>query len=389
MTSTRSKGIAILGSTGSIGTNTLEVVRKSRGAFKAVALAAGNNAVALARQIEEFRPEFVSVGAEAAAIELKRTHGAACKIGFGPAGAAEAASYDGVDMTVSAIMGAAGLLPTMAAIEAGKDVAIANKETLVMAGPLMMAAALNAGVRLLPVDSEHSAIFQSLAGHRRSDVKRVILTASGGPFLDAPLAELRSVTPEAAVRHPRWSMGRKISIDSATLMNKGLEVIEARWLFGLEPRELSVCIHPQSVVHSMVEYIDGSFMAQLSAPDMKGPISYALSYPERLECGARPLTLAGLRLDFSDPDPQRFPCLGLAYGALEAGGAAPAVLNAADEVAVEAFLSGALPFTGIYELISRVLERHTQGAVSSIGDVLEADRWAREEAGRLVSRQTL
>ncbi len=273
----------------------------------------------------------------------------------------------------------------MAAIRAGKDIALANKETLVMAGPLVMEEALKKGVKILPVDSEHCAIFQSLSGHRKEDVRRIILTASGGPFLDTPFERLERVTPEEALKHPKWSMGRKITIDSATLMNKGLEVIEARWLFDTPSSKISVLIHPQSIVHSMVEYIDGSIMAQMSSTDMKGPIAYALSYPERIPSGGPLLSLTGLNLEFKEPELKRFPCLTLAYDALEAGGTAPAVLNAADEAAVGMFLKGRLPFTGIYRVISEVLERHTPKKISTLEDVLEADRWAREAAGVSIS----
>ncbi|OGQ57459.1 MAG: 1-deoxy-D-xylulose-5-phosphate reductoisomerase [Deltaproteobacteria bacterium RIFCSPLOWO2_02_FULL_53_8] len=378
------KGLAVLGSTGSIGKNTLEVVRRNPGGFKVFAIAAGNNVAELAAQIAEFRPEFVSVSSEAAAADLKKMTGQICEIGVGAEGAVCAATHAGVDMVVSAITGAAGLLPTMAAIKAGKDVALANKETLVMAGQLVMDAAKRHGVRLLPVDSEHCAIFQSMAGHRAEDVSRIILTASGGPLLETPLAELSAVTPDIALNHPRWKMGRKISVDSATMMNKGLEVIEAAWLFGLLPSQISVCIHSQSIVHSMVEYVDGSIMAQLSEPDMKGPISYALSYPSRMSYGGRPLSFSNLRLDFSEPDLKRFPCLSLAYKALDAGGTAPAVLNAADEAAVEAFLNKRIKFTEIYELTARVLDKHDVRKVSVIEDVLEADRWARQEAGKAI-----
>lgn len=385
MTSNKIKGLAILGSTGSIGKNTLEVVRKNPDRFKVYALAAGKNLTELVAQISEFRPEFVSVASESDAVKLKKMTGAACEIGFGVDSAVVAATHSGVNMVVSAITGAAGLLPTMAAIKAGKDIALANKETLVMAGSLVMDAVDRHGVKLLPVDSEHSAVFQSIAGHRRKDVSRIILTASGGPLLDTPLAKMVDVTPDIALKHPRWNMGRKISIDSATLMNKGLEVIEARWLFGLAPAEISVCIHPQSIVHSMVEYIDGSIMAQLSEPDMKGPISYALAYPERMGFGARPFTFSNLKLDFSEPDKEKFPCLELAYKALEAGGTACAVLNAADEVAVEAFLDGNIRFTGIYDLIARVLDMHHTKNIVSLEDVLEADRWARHETRQLIT----
>lgn len=374
------KGLAILGSTGSIGCNTLEVVRRHPERFKVVSIAAGNNTALLKEQIEEFRPLFVSVMDEKAACALKKNLAVPIEIGTGVEGAVRAASMDGADITVSAISGAAGLLPTMAAIKAGKDIALANKETLVLAGSLIMEEVKKRGVKLLPVDSEHSAVFQSLSGHRAEDLKRIILTASGGPFLDSTVESLERVTPEEALKHPKWNMGRKISIDSATLMNKGLEVIEAKWLFDVPPEKISVIIHPQSVVHSMVEYMDGSIIAQMSNPDMKGPIAYALSYPERIEAGTQPLNLAGLTLEFRDPEARRFPCLGLAYEALRLGGTAPAVLNAADEVAVDMFLNGRLPFTGIYGMIARVLARHEVVRIRSIEDVIEADRWARQEA---------
>lgn len=377
------KGLAILGSTGSIGRNTLEVVRKNPERFTVISLSAGSNIGLLKEQIEEFRPRFVSVSAEKAAEELKRGCGD-LKIGVGGEGAIAAATHEGVDIAVSAIAGAAGLLPTMAAIKAGKDIALANKETLVLAGRLVMEEALKAGVRLLPVDSEHSAVFQSLSGHRRQDIKRIILTASGGPFLNMPLDKLEAVTPEQALKHPKWKMGKKISIDSATLMNKGLEVIEASFLFDMPASRISVVIHPQSVVHSMVEYIDGSIVAQMSSPDMKGPIAYALSYPERIEAGAPALTFSNLSLEFMDPDFKRFPCLNLAYEALRQGGTMPVVLNAADEVAVEMFLKGRLPFTGIYKVIAGVLDNHTPAGIGSIEDILEADRWAREAAERSI-----
>ncbi len=374
------KRIAVLGSTGSIGRNTLEVARKNPGRFRVVSLSAGNNTGLLREQIEEFRPEFVSVLTESALKELTKDSPISFESGFGEEGAVRAACHPDVDMTVSAITGASGLLPTMAAIKAGKDIALANKETLVMAGPLVMEEAARMGVRLLPVDSEHSAIFQSLSGHRKEDVRRIILTASGGPFLNTPYERLEKVTPEEALRHPKWSMGKKITIDSATLVNKGLEVIEARWLFDMPASNISVSIHPQSIVHSMVEYIDGSIVAQLGSTDMRGPIAYALAYPERIPGGAPALALAGLKLEFMEPDLKRFPCLGLSYQALEMGGTAPAVLNAADEAAVSMFLKGRLPFTDIYRVISEVLERHSPAKVSDLGDVLAADRWAREAA---------
>lgn len=374
------KGLAILGSTGSIGRNTLEIVRRRRDGFKVISLCAGSNTRLLKKQAEEFKPRFISVATEKAASQLKRALGARFDIGFGEKGAARAASLDGVDVAVSAISGAAGLLPTLSAIRAGKDIALANKETLVMAGPLVMNEVKRKGVRLMPVDSEHSAVFQALAGHRVSDVRRIILTASGGPFLKTPLSRLKSVTPVEALNHPKWDMGRKITIDSATLVNKGLEVIEARWLFDLPAEKISVCIHPQSIVHSMVEYIDGSIVAQMGRPDMKGPISYALSYPERMDAGIPALALEGLRLDFIEPDLKRFPCLKLAFHALKEGGTMPAVLNAADEVAVDKFLKAQIAFTDIYGVISGVLERYSPRGIFTIEDVIEADRWARAAA---------
>ncbi|MBI5643790.1 MAG: 1-deoxy-D-xylulose-5-phosphate reductoisomerase [Deltaproteobacteria bacterium] len=377
------KGIALLGSTGSIGTSTLEVVRRYPERFKVVSLAAGNNVGLLKKQILEFKPEFVSVLNEETAKGLRKEFD--IPFGSGTEGAVEAATLDKVNVTVSAIAGAAGLLPTLASIKAGKDIALANKETLVLAGPLVMEEVRKRGVNLLPVDSEHSAIFQSLSGHRKEDLKRIILTASGGPFLNTPLEDFISITPEAALKHPKWSMGRKITVDSATLVNKGLEVIEASFLFDLPAEKISVAIHPQSIVHSMVEYIDGSIIAQMSVPDMKGPIAYALSYPGRIDSGAKPLSFEGLSLEFMEPDLKRFPCLGLACEALKIGGTAPAALNAADEVAVEMFLSGKLPFTGIHRVISEVLERHKALKITSIEDVLQADKWGRETAFASVS----
>jgi 1-deoxy-D-xylulose-5-phosphate reductoisomerase len=378
------KGLAILGSTGSIGVNTLEIVRRRGDGFGVITLSAGVNMELLASQIEEFTPSFVSVLTEGAAARLKALGVTGVEVGVGIEGAIMAAAFDGVDIAVSAIAGAAGLLPTMAAIKAGKDVALANKETLVMAGPLVMEAVKSAGVRLMPIDSEHSAVFQALEGHRAEDVRRIILTASGGPFLNTPVEDLSGVTPEAALKHPKWSMGRKITIDSATMMNKGLEVIEARWLFDVPASKIDVVIHPQSVVHSMVEYVDGSIMAQLSTPDMLGPIAYALSYPERMESAAPRLDMNGLKLEFMEPDLEKFPCLAIAYEALEGAMTLPAVLNAADEVAVAGFLDGAISFTDIHEVIRKVLKEHTPAPVRAVSDVLEADRWARVRAAEAI-----
>jgi len=374
------KNISILGSTGSIGRNTLDVIRMHRGRFRVMALSGGSNIGLLKEQAEEFRPVFISAGSVESANALKKSLTIPVEVGSGAEGAIRAAAFEGVDMVVSAISGAAGLLPTMAALKAGKDLALANKEALVLAGSLVIEEAARQKVNIIPVDSEHSAVFQSLLGHRKEDVKRLILTASGGPFLTTSIEKLERMSPEEALNHPRWKMGRKISIDSATLFNKGLEVIEARWLFGLPPEQISVVIHPQSIVHSMVEYVDGSVISQMSTPDMRGAISYALSYPERLPGGVRPLDFSRLTLEFSDPDAARFPCLGLAYQALAMGGTAPAILNAADEVAVGLFLEGKIPFTGIYRVMAEVLDGHASGKVSSLEDVCDADRTAREAA---------
>lgn len=381
----RLKGISILGSTGSIGRSTLDVVRMHPDRFRVIALSAGENTALLKKQAEEFRPKFVSVLTKAAAYELKGALPRGTKAAWGMEGAIEAAAYQGADITVSAFAGAAGLVPTIEAVRAGKDIALANKETLVMAGALVVKEVKKHGVRLMPVDSEHCAIFQALCGHRAQDVKRIILTASGGPFLNTPYRALSSVTPKQALNHPRWRMGKKITIDCATLVNKGLEVIEARWLFDMTGERISVAVHPQSIVHSMVEYIDGSLVAQMGSPDMKGPIAYALSYPERIDSGTVPLQLAGLRLDFSDPDPLRFPCLGLAYEALKTGGVVPAALNAADEVAVEMFLKGRIRFTDIYRVIADVVGKTKPGRAASIEEILDADSTARDLARKAIS----
>ena len=377
------KSLAILGSTGSIGVSTLEIVAAHPERFRVTALTAGRNLELLAQQVRIFQPLMVAVpdAADAQALQARLGGGAAPQILSGRDGLIACAADSGAQLVVSAIVGAAGLEPTLAAIEAGVDVALANKETLVAAGELVMAAVARHGVRLFPVDSEHSAIFQSLAGHRRDDVRRLILTASGGPFRNFSAAELEQVTPAAALSHPNWSMGRKITIDSATMMNKGLEVIEAHWLFDLPAEKIAVHIHPESIVHSMVEYVDGAVIAQLGIPEMKTPIALALSWPERLPLDLPPLDLCRLgRLHFSEPDEQRFPCLALAYRALRTGGTAPAVLNAANEVAVDAFLANRLGFTAIPRLIAAVLDRHTAMPANSLAAVLTADAAARRAA---------
>jgi len=380
------KKLGILGSTGSIGVSTLDIVAAFPDQFEVVTLTAGNNLTRLEEQIRRFRPKTVAVISPEGAGELRRRLGDdAPEILSGVEGLVACACHGEVDMVVSAIVGAAGLVPTMAAIESGKDIALANKETLVTAGSLVTDAVKRFGVRLFPVDSEHSAIFQSLEGHRMDDVRRLILTASGGPFRNRPLADMRTVTPADALAHPNWSMGRKISIDSATMMNKGLEVIEARWLFDVPADRIAVHIHPQSIVHSLVEYIDGAVIAQLGIPDMKTPIAYALSHPNRLPLDLPALDLCSLRnLTFDEPDLERFPCLALAYEALAMGGTAPAVLNAANEVAVDAFLNGEISFLDIAKVIRAALEGHEVKALAHIDEVLRADLWGRKEARRLI-----
>jgi 1-deoxy-D-xylulose-5-phosphate reductoisomerase len=384
------KNLTILGSTGSIGVSTLEIVEAYPDRYRIIALTGGNNLIRLEEQIRRFRPMVVAVVNSEDARSLKRSLGSQTpEILSGVEGLIACASHPDAHMVLSAIVGAAGLVPTLAAIESGKDVGLANKETLVAAGSLVMEAVRRKGVRLFPVDSEHSAIFQSLQGHRKNDVKRLILTASGGPFRKKSLAELRRVTPGEALAHPNWSMGRKITIDSATMMNKGLEVVEAHWLFDLPPERIDVHIHPQSIVHSMVEYVDGAVIAQLGIPDMKTPIAYALSHPERLPLPLPPLDLCSLGLlTFEAPDFDRFPCLPLAYQALRAGGSAPAVLNAANEVAVEAFLRGEIGFLDIPAVIRATLDENPCEPFRHIDEVLRADRWGRMTARRLIDSPT-
>lgn len=381
------KQLAILGSTGSIGVSTLQIVEAFPDKYEVTALTAGGNIELLIKQIQRFRPKVVSVVAERDAVRLSSMLGDdAPEIFSGVEGMIRCASYPQVSTVVAAIVGAAGLVPTMAAIEAGKDVALANKETLVTAGSLVMDAVSDKQVKLLPVDSEHSAIFQSLEGHQNKDIRRLILTASGGPFREWPLGKLSSVTPADALAHPNWDMGRKISIDSATMMNKGLEVIEARWLFDLPVDRIAVHVHPESIVHSMVEYRDGAVLAQLGIPDMQTPIAYALSWPDRLPLDLEPLDLCKIgTLNFTEPDFKKFPCLALAYQASEAGGSAPAVMNAANEIAVEAFLDGRITFLQIPQLIEKVLERLSVEELKSIDQVLRADLLGRDMARELIN----
>lgn len=381
------KHLALLGSTGSIGRNVLDVVRQFPGRFRIVGLAAGTNIGLLREQIEAFNPAKVAISTPELAGDLIQSlpSGWSNRIVVGTAGNEEIATLPEADTMVSAIVGAAGLTPTMAAIEAGKDIALANKETLVMAGNLVMDAVARKGVRLLPIDSEHSAIAQALEAGRREDVSRLILTASGGPFRNKNERELWQVTPEAALAHPNWDMGAKISIDSATLMNKGLEVIEARWLFDIPVENIEVLVHPQSIVHSLVEYIDGSVVAQLGIPDMRIPIIYALSYPERLRLGLPRLNLAKAHdLQFSPPDFTRFPALQLAYQACKRGGTLPAVLNAANEVAVEAFLAKKIRFPEIALVVAESVNRVEKKEAANLAAVLEADLAARMQAESVV-----
>jgi 1-deoxy-D-xylulose-5-phosphate reductoisomerase len=375
----RMKRLAILGSTGSIGVSTLEIVTEHPGCFQVVALTAGRNLTLLEEQIASYQPEVVAVPDQENAQRLQERIGdSGPRVLFGREGLIACAAKSPADMVVSAIVGAAGLEPTLAAIQAGKDVALANKETLVIAGELVMSAVDSSGCQLFPVDSEHSAIFQSLEGHRKEDVRRLILTASGGPFRNWSFDDLQEATPKDALAHPNWTMGRKITIDSATMMNKGLEVIEAHWLFGLSVDKIAVHIHPESIVHSLVEYVDGALIAQLGIPDMKTPIAYALTYPERLPLDLPALDLCRLgQLHFSSPDSHCFPCLGLAYDAIRRGGTTPAVLNAANELAVEAFLHEKVGFLEIPRIISTVVEKHVSTPASSLEQVLAADAWGR------------
>lgn len=351
--------------------------------FSACALAAAHNVALLAMQIERFCPEIAAVFDEKRAIELKSMLPAktSVEIVHGEDGYSAAATHDPVDTVVTAMVGAAGLMPTIAAIEAGKNIALANKEVLVMAGKIIVKRADEKGVRILPIDSEHSAIFQCIAGCRREDMDRILLTASGGPFLNRPKGEFAKIRPEDALNHPTWQMGKKISIDSATLMNKGLEIIEAKHLFGISQDMIDVIIHPQGVVHSMVSYKDGSVIAQLGIPDMKGAIAYAISYPERLPIGQPIPDFINIgMLTFEKPDLEKFPCLALAYKACEAGGTLPAVLNASDEVAVQAFLKQHISFVEIPEIVSKTMKMHSITANPALTDIREADRWARRQA---------
>ena len=378
------RSISIIGSTGSIGCNTLKVV-EHLGDVRVVAMAAGRNMRRFAEQVAKFKPELVSCDDDACAEQLERLlhdFGAASPdIEVNTKGLIAVATHPGAETVVSATVGAVGFVPTLRAIEAGKRIALANKETLVMAGELMTAAAARSGSELLPVDSEHNAIHQCLRGENTAEVRRLILTASGGPFREKTKEQIAAATREEALNHPNWEMGDKITIDSATLMNKGFEVIEAKWLFGFDADQISVVVHPQSVVHSMVEMVDGSVIAQMGVTDMKHPIQYALTYPHRQAGCMEPLNIGKLNgLTFEEPDLDRFPCLALAYRALRTGGTMPAVLNAANEVAVQAFLDGRIALNEIVTVNETVMDEHSVTAVDSLESVLAADNWARRRA---------
>jgi 1-deoxy-D-xylulose-5-phosphate reductoisomerase len=391
------KRLAILGSTGSIGASTLDVAARHPDRFRVMALTADRQVERLLAQIREHRPRYAAMADLAAAAMLRvqvKAAGLDCEVLAGPAALEEIAALPDVDAVMAAIVGSPGLRSTLAAARAGKQVLLANKEALVMAGPLLMDAVKSSGAVLLPIDSEHNAIFQALpqgfdGDLARGGVRRLWLTASGGPFLRTPREQLRGVTPDQACAHPKWVMGRKISVDSATLMNKGLEVIEASLLFNARREQIRVVIHPQSIVHSLVEYVDGSVLAQLGNPDMRTPIAHALAYPERIEAGVAPLDLCAIGgLAFEAPDLERFPCLALAFDALEAGGSAPVILNAANEVAVTCFLAGQLPFARIAQVVRDALDTVPVTPVGSLDDVLGADAAARRAAERCLETVT-
>jgi 1-deoxy-D-xylulose-5-phosphate reductoisomerase len=387
--------LTVLGATGSIGVSTLDVVGRHPDRYEVVALTGNSRIDVLHEQCLRHRPRYAVIGSEQDAAALRTrlaTAGLATEVLAGPQALEYVAALPEVDTVMAAIVGAAGLQPTLAAVRAGKRVLLANKEALVMAGELFMAEVKAHGATLLPIDSEHNAVFQSLPASYAGDpaatgVSAILLTASGGPFRTAPLERLRDVTPDQACAHPNWSMGRKISVDSATMMNKGLEVIEAHWLFGVAPDQIQVVIHPQSVIHSLVQYVDGSVVAELGNPDMRTPIAHALAWPERIAAGVAPLDLPAIaQLNFECPDFERFPCLALAYRALRTGGSAPAVLNAANEVAVAAFLDGHLPFLGIAAINAATLDAVPAAATPDLAAILAADAQARETAAALVAQ---
>ena len=379
--------ITILGSTGSIGKQTLDIIRNKKDIFKVSALTSNSNIELLCEQVKEFKPELTVIADKSKYKDLKNfLAGEETTILCGEEGLIRAATYEETDLVISAIVGIAGLLPTYAAIKKGKKLALANKETLVTAGNIIMKEAVEKNVKIIPVDSEHSAIFQCIE-KEENEISKIILTASGGPFREKTIDELTRVTIADALKHPNWSMGKKITIDSATMMNKGLEVIEAKWLFDMPRERIEVCIHPQSIIHSMVEYIDGSVIAQLGLPDMRLPIQYAMTYPNRKKTDFEKLKLSEIKeLSFYEPDFKKFPCLGLAYDALEYGDSSCVVLNAANEIAVKSFLQGLIKFNDIYKLIYSIMEKHNIVAVKTIEDVLLIDKWGREKGEDLLKR---
>lgn len=380
------RNIAILGSTGSIGRNTLEVIRCYPQRFRITYLTARSRIQLLLEQIKEFHPSGVVVAASDDAAKVRDAVGPAVEVLSGEEGLIQIVGRDNVDVVVSSLVGFAGLRPTITAIQHRKTIALANKETLVVGGEIIMRLVREHGVRLIPVDSEHSAIFQCLVGENPGDIVRLFLTASGGPFRELPAEQFGSITVKEALKHPNWSMGHKVTIDSATLMNKGLEVIEAHWLFGLPAESITVVIHPQSIIHSMVEFVDGSVKAQLGVPDMKLPIQYALTFPQRWPMDGERVDFPKLALmSFFEPDLKRFPCLAFAYEALERGGTAPAVLNAANEVAVAGFLDGKIPFTSIPAVIRKALDRHAVKSGTELENILEADRDTRRVVRSFIS----
>jgi 1-deoxy-D-xylulose-5-phosphate reductoisomerase len=382
------KRIAILGSTGSIGMNTLEVARRLGDRIGVVGLSANRRIDDLRSQAEEFRPSAVSICDETLRAQAEASFGPIdTELFWGPEGLIRLVQMPEADLVVNAVVGAAGIRPTIAAIEAGKDIAIANKESLVAAGEIIMDAARRCGVDIIPVDSEHSAVFQCMRGEISRSVRRIVLTASGGPLIDMGPEEIAGVQAVDALKHPTWSMGRKVTIDSATLLNKGFEVIEAQWLFGIAPERIDVVIERKSIVHSLVEYVDGAIMALMSVPDMRLPIQYALTYPDRVETGWGRLDPAAAgQVGFEHPDLERFPCLSLAYEVAGMGGTAGAVLSAADEVAVDAFIQGKISFADIHSTLRAVVSMHKVQVGGGLDAVIEADRWARQEAGRFIER---
>ena len=385
------RALTILGSTGSIGTQTLEVVENLPGEFRVVALTANRNIELLAHQARQFQVEAVALADPKGADELRRLlAGSGIAIHTGRSGLLEIAGRDDIDLCLNGLVGGGGMAPTMAALEAGVDVALSNKESLVMAGALITALQQEKGTKLLPIDSEHSAIWQCLAGEDRSQIRRLVLTGSGGPFRTWPLEDMSQVTREQALRHPNWDMGPKVTIDSATMMNKGLEVIEARWLYDMPPERIDIVIHPQSIIHSMVEFVDGSIKAQLGVPDMKIPIQYALAYPDHRPADWPRLDLAAIgELTFEEPDLEKFPCITLAYDALRRGGSAPAALNLANDLAVQAFLDDQLAFAAIPRVLERVLSEHPFIETPTLADLEELEAWTERYVSKTLSSEVM